>query len=770
MRRIEGADKVSGSLIFTEDMALAGLLHARLILSYTASAAIRAIRSEDATRLPGVVAVAAAQDIGVDDDDPEQPLARTRIFHSGQPVAAAIAETPAIAADAAALVEVEYEPSPSALDLELAVRGDAPRVLPETGTEDGEASLHGAATAASDGARPVGNISSQTELRRGDAGEALTRSSIVERGRFTVARVHHGFIEPHVVTASVARDGCVTVWSPTQGMSVVRDAVAASLGIDPGRVRVVPMPVGGGFGGKILQLEPLVAHLARYAARPVRLLLTRSEEFLLGRPAPSSDVALELGATADGDLSAVRAEVGYDNGAATGWHAGITSELLVSTYRVPHFQVIGREVATNKLPATSYRAPGAPQAYFALESCVDEVARRLGADPIQLRLRNASREGDPRGDGSPWAAIGLTACLEAAARHPAYSTAKDEDEGVGVAVGSWIGGFGPAAVACRVESDGTLALHLGSIDISGSDTGFAALAAEVFGVPSERVRILRTDSTTSPVSPIAGGSSTTYSVGPAVIQAVLEARRQVLEQAGSHFEVDAGDLEVADGEVRVKGAPVRAVSVAELARVAQSGKGRGPIHAIGRAAPSAPAPMFGVHIARVRVDRLTGAVRVGRYVAIHDVGHPLNRAELVAQIHGGVVQGLGRALGEELVYDDEGQLRTGSLADYMLPTVDLAPDIEVELIEVPSEDGPLGARGIGEPPAVPVLAAIANAIRDATGLRLTAVPFSMEAIARSANQRQCTRPAEGSFRPPGTRRGNVTDGPTRTDDGASRGA
>jgi len=736
MRRTEGADKVTGSLVFTEDMALARLAHARLIFSFIASGSIRAIHAEEALRVAGVVSVVTAQDLGLEDGGPQLPLARNRIFHCGQAVAAVIAETPAAATDAATLVHVEYEPLPAAVDLEQALIAGAPRVLPETTDSEGEASLHGAAAGgASEGARPAGNVTSQMELRRGDVEQALAGSEVMERALFTLARVHHGFIEPHVVTASVAPDRSVTVWSPTQAMSWVRDGVAASLGLDPGRVRVIPMPVGGGFGGKIMQLEPLVARLARHVGRPVRLQLTRSDEFALGQPAPSSEIDLQLGATAHGDLNAIQADVRYDNGAGTGWHTGVTAELLVSTYRVPDFHIAGREVATNKVPATSYRAPGAPQAYFALESCVDDVARRLGADPIQFRLRNAVREGDPRGDGSPWPAIGLTACLEAAARHPAYLKEKDAGEGVGVAAGSWTGGFGPAAAACRVEPDGTLALHLGSIDISGSDTGFAALAAEVFGMSPERVRVLRTDSTTSPVSPIAGGSATTYSVGPAVMQAVLEARRQVLELAGSNLEVDPGDLEVADGEVRVKGAPFRAVSVADLARDAQSGKGRGPIHAIGRSAPRTPAPMFGVHLARVRVDPLTGAVRVERYVAIHDIGRPLNRAEVVAQIHGGVVQGLGRALGEELVYDDEGQLRTGSLADYMLPTVDLAPDVEVELIEVPSEEGPLGARGIGEPPAVPVLAAIANAIRDATGLRLTAVPFSMEAIARSANQR-----------------------------------
>jgi len=492
------------------------------------------------------------------------------------------------------------------------------------------------------------------------------------------------------------------------------------------------MPVGGGFGGKIFQLEPLVAHLARRVRRPVRLQLTRNEEFLLGRPAPSSRVALELGATGEGDLTALRAEIEYDNGASTGWHAGITAELLVSTYRVPSFQVTGREVATHKLPATSYRAPGAPQAYFALESCLDELSRQLGVDPIELRLRNASREGDPRGDGSPWPRIGLTACLEAAARHPAYVEPRGAGEGVGIAVGSWIGGYGPAAAACQVEADGTLALHLGSIDISGSDTGFAILAAEMFGTSPERVRVLRTDSTTSPVSPIAAGSATTYSVGPAVMRAVLEVRRQVLELAGSRLEAAADDLELVDGEVRVKGAPFRSISVVEVATVALQGAGQGPIHAIGRAAMKAPAPMFCVHVARVRVDGQTGAVAVTRYAAIHDIGRALNRAEVVGQIHGGVVQGLGRALGEEIVYDASGEQRTASFAEYVLPTADIVPTIEVELVEVPSEEGPMGGRGIGEPPVVPVLAAVANAIRDATGRRLTTTPFDFATLAGCA--------------------------------------
>jgi CO/xanthine dehydrogenase Mo-binding subunit len=729
MRRSDGAEKVRGTLAFTEDMPLARLAHARLVLSYVASGSIAAIRAEAAARMPGVVGVVTGEDLGLEGDNPELPMARRRVFHTGQPVAAVIAESAQAAADAAALVEVEYETTDAAVDMARALDDDAPLVLPAAEGES-EASLHGAGGGEDGAEKPAGNVSSRVHLTRGDPDLALAEAAAVQRERFSFARVHHAFIEPHVASASVEADGSVTVWSPTQAMGDASTVVARSLRVDPSRVRVVPMPVGGGFGGKIVQIEPLVAHLARHVGRPVRLALTRNEEFLLGRPAPSSEVSVELAAGRDGDFVAVKGEIEYDNGAATGWHGGLTAELLVSTYRVPNFDVSAREVATNKLPATAYRAPGAPQAYFALESCVDELARELGIDPIELRLRNASREGDPRGDGSPWPRIGLVACLEAAARHPVYTDPRAPGEGIGVAVGSWPGGYGPAAAACRVEADGTLSLHLGSIDISGSDSAFRAVAAEAFGVSPESVRIRRTDSATSPVSPAAAGSSTTYSVGPAVRQAVLEVRRQVLDVASTRLEAAADDLELVDGEVRVKGAPFRSVSVADIARASLRNGGQGPIHAIGRASVNLPAPMFCVHIARVRVDEQTGAVQVTRYGAVHDIGHPLSRDDVLGQIHGGIVQGLGRALGEELAYDDAGQLRTASFADYMVPTADVVPEIDVQLVEVPSEAGVNGARGIGEPPVVPVLAAIGNAIRDATGRRLTSIPFSAEAIAR----------------------------------------
>ncbi|HEX6348831.1 MAG TPA: xanthine dehydrogenase family protein molybdopterin-binding subunit [Candidatus Dormibacteraeota bacterium] len=729
MRRIEGAPKVSGALVFTEDMELAGLLHAKLVLSYVASARIAAVRADAARAVPGVVAVVTGADLGLSEDHPDQPMAAGRVFYAGQPVAAVLATSAAAAADAAAQVEVEYSALPAALGVEAAVREDAPRVLPEQTGDADEASIHGAASSEETQApEPVGNITGWIAARRGDLAAGRAAAAATVRRTYSMPRVHHAYLEPHVVAARVDRDGMVTVWSPTQGAAEVIPAVAKALGVGAAQVRVVPMPVGGGFGGKWMQLEPLVAVLAGHAGRPVRLQLTRNEEFLLGRPAPASQVTLELGATREGDLTLLQAEVDYDNGATSGWHGGITAELLVSSYRVPNFEVGGREVATNLAPVTAYRAPGAPQAYFALESALDELAGELGIDPLELRLRSAARAGDPRGDGSPWPRIGLVECLEAARRHPAYTAPRAPGEGVGVAVGSWIGAFGPAAAACRMDSDGNLLLHLGSTDISGSDTGFAALAAEVFGIAPERVRIQHTDSTTSPESPGAGGSATTYSVAPAVERAVLEARRQVLEAAGSLLEASAADLELAGGQVQVKGVPARAVTLQEVVDFAQKAGGPGPISAIGRVSQPDPGPMFCVHIARVRVDDETGQVEVTRYAAIHDIGRALDRALVNDQVYGGVVQGLGRALSEELVYDDGGQLRTASFADYGLPTGDQVPPIDVELVEVPSEHGALGSRGIGEPPIVPGLAAIANAIEDAVGVRMTAAPFTPESV------------------------------------------
>jgi len=739
MRRQEGRAKVEGSTTFTADLDLPGLLHVQLVLSHLPSARVRSIDTSAARSAPGVVDVVTGADLPeVEAAGPDKPLAIDRVFYSGQPVAAVIAETETAAADAAALIVVDLEELPVVAGPEQAMKDDAPEVL-ESDAEgsEGDASMHGAATESeSESVERPRNVSSVASYKRGDVESGLATADAIVKATYGLARVHHSFIEPHVSVVRPEPGGGVTIWAPTQGPFAVRDEIAKVIDAAPHEVRVISMPVGGGFGGKVMLLETLLVLLARRVRRPVRLALTRQQEFLLGHPAPAARFDLELGAKRDGTLVALRARYDYDNGASGGWHAGITGSFLGGTYRIPNFEITGFEVATNKTPADAYRAPGAPQAYFALESAMDELAIELGIDPIELRLHNASREGDLNADEEPWPRIAMVECLEAARRHPVYTAPAGPGEGVGIALGCWGGARSPAAAGCRVEPDGTVSILIGSPDISGSSTGLAMIAAEAFGIAPEKVRVTVGDTSYAPQGPMAAGSQVTYSVGGAVYEAALEARRQLLEIATDELEAAPEDLEIVDGHVAVKGVPDRFVEITRLVAMSTEFMGRHrPIQSMGRSAVQSASPSFTVHIARVRTDAETGAFQLTGYAAIQDVGRAINPPEAQGQVHGGAVQSLGRALGEQLFYDSDGQLRSGSFLDYELPTADQVPHIDVELVEVPSPVGPLGAKGVGEPPAIPGAAALANALARATGIRVREVPIDRSKLVAASSSR-----------------------------------
>jgi len=735
-KRLEGAEKVAGVTRFTADLQLPGLLHMKLVTSLYANARIGRIDTRAALASPGVVAVVTGTDLPeLETGGPDLPLARERVYFAGQPVAAVVAESEGAAADGAALVEVDYEAQAAVVDPEAAMTEGSAIVLDAKAEaeddEEGEAAIHGAASAAeTEPEKRPPNVTGVASFKRGDVAAALAGADEVIKARYQLAGVHHSPMEPHVSMVRPEPDGTLTIWAPTQGPFYVRDEVAKTLGVAPHLVRVVSMPVGGGFGGKVTLLENLLALVAQRVQRPVRLVLDRQQEFLIARPAPAATFDIELGAKRDGTLVALRARYHYDSGATSGWHAGITGSFLGGTYRIPNFELTGYEVATNKTPTDAYRAPGAPQAYFALESALDELALKLDLDPIALRLQNASREGDLAADGSTWPRIALIECLEEAQKHPLYTAPVDAGEGVGIAVGSWGGARTPAAAGCRVEPDGTVSVMVGSPDISGSSTGLAMIAAETFGVSPDKVRIVLGDTGIAPFGPLAAGSQVTYSVGGAVQEAAAEARRQLLEIATEELEAAPEDLEITDGKVAVRGAPDRFVEVTKLVALGTEfgGKYR-PVQATGRSAVQSASPMFTVHIARVRADAETGHFELTGYAAIQDVGRAINPPEVEGQIHGGSAQVLGRALGEQLAYDAEGQLRTSSFLDYEIPTVDQLPDIDVRLVEVPSPVGPLGAKGVGEPPAIPGAAAVANALARATGVRVRRVPIDRSALA-----------------------------------------
>ncbi len=732
-RRLEGADKVAGVTRYTADLEMAGLLHVQVVLSPVPAARIKSIDTAAAAAAPGVVGVFTGVDLPSEANGPDKPLAVDRVYYAGQAVAAVVATSEAAAADAAALIEVDLEAIQAVTDAVVAMRQGAPQVLDtmeETSEED--AAVHGAATASeSEPAERPPNVTAVASFKRGNVARALAGADVVIKQTYRLAAVHHSPMEPHVAIARPESDGGVTIWAPTQGPFALREDLAKVLKVPAYKVRVVPMPVGGGFGGKVSLLEVLLSMLALRVGRPVRLSLTRQQEFVVGHPAPAASFDLELGAKKDGRLVALRVRYHYDNGATSGWHAGITGSFLGGTYQIANFELTGFEVATNKTPVDAYRGPGAPQAYFALESAIDELALQLDADPIELRLRNASKEGDPSADRSPWPRIAMIECLEMARRHPLYTAPVEAGEGVGIALGSWGGARTPAAAGCRVEPDGTLSILIGTPDVSGATTGLAMIAAEAFGVSAERVRIQTGETDIAPHGPIAAGSQTTYSIGGAVQEAALEARRQLLEIATDELEAAPEDLEVSDGRVSVRGVPDRFVEITRLVAISTEFMGRHkPIHASGRSAVLSASPQFTVQIARVRTDPETGSFQLTGFAAIQDVGKAINPPEVEGQIHGGAAQALGRALGEQLAFDGDGQLRTGSFLDYELPTADQLPDIDVRLIEIPSPVGPMGAKGVGEPPAIPGPAALANALARATGTRVREVPIDRSALVK----------------------------------------
>lgn len=751
--RVDAAQKVTGQTRYAADLPVPGLLHARLVLSHEAHALIRRIDPGAALALPGVAAVLTASDLPVaaeGSDRAAEPLVRREVVFAGQPVALVVAESEAVAEDGAELVAVEYEPLPAVLDLEEAMAPGAPparRPAEEEAGSDLE-SIHAGAGSAEEAAEGEEeglsvNVLKRVRRRHGDAASALAGSDAVVSGTFRTPWVYQAYLEPQTATAWVEPDGTLVVSTSTQGAFITRNELARVLGLPLDRVRVRPAPLGGAFGGKFAIVEPLVAAAALALRRPVRLALTRSEDFASTNPACAQVMEVRLGARGDGTLTAIEARVVVDRGANAGWGVeDITSLLLAGPYRWEAYDIRAYAVQTNRFTFGAYRAPGAPPAAFALESLLDELAARLGIDPIELRLRNAVSEGDPGVDGKPFPAMGVRECLERARDHPLWRRRAElpEGEGVGVALGYWPGGNEPAAALCRVDADGTLTVVTSAVDMTGTDTGFAVIAAAAFGLPPDRVRVVAADTAAGPYAGASGGSKVTYTVGRAVQRAAEAAREQLLRVASEELEIAPADLEVVDGVVRAVGAPDRSISVEELAaRTLRFGGRHQPIEGHGGSAQTSLAPSAAVHLAHVRVDPDTGEVELRGYAVVQDVGRALNPALVEGQMLGGAAQGVGWALLEELVHDEAGQLLTGSFLDYALPTAERLPRMDTVIVEVPAPDGPFGAKGIGEAPVVAGPAAVANAVAAATGVRLRRLPMTpprVWAALRAAGGRQ----------------------------------
>lgn len=748
VRRVDGPEKLLGQTRYTADLPIDGLLYARLILSPYAHARIGAVDKSAALAQPGVAAVLTAEDLPITRNREDassrhrSPLASEYVLFRGQPVGVVLASDPAIAQDAADLVMIDYEPLEAVTDPLAAMLPGAPPVHPNLSheTADAEAGMHAAVAQSEEEESEKEdlsvNVASHPHFKRGNVEEGFREADVVLEDTYYTSMVHQSYIEPQTVAAAVDPLGNVTVWAATQAMFFARSEVAAALKMPEHQIKVVAMPVGGGFGGKFILLEPLVAALAVAVRKPVLLSFTRSDDFLAGNPAPQSILTVKAGARKDGTLTALQARLVFDAGAFPGAPAGIAAIMIGGYYRCPNLDLRGYEVLTHKPGSGAYRAPGAPQATFAIESHMDALARALGLDPLEFRLRNAVVEGDKRPDGPAFPAVGLRQCLEKIAEHPLWKNRRPNETdaqgrkiGVGLAVGGWPGGLEPASAACRMDGDGTLTLMVGSVDLTGSDTVMRLIAAEILNQSPDSIRLVHGDTDSAPWMGATGGSKVTYTLGAAVKQAAEDARRQILDIAADRLEAAVGDLELIPGRVQVQGAASRGINLSEIATRSMSfGARYAPVLGRGSVAITGGAPMFTAHVARVAVDPETGQTSVLEYAAAQDIGFAINPAEVEGQMMGGIVQGLGWALYEQMQYDEQGQLLNSSFMDYAIPGARVAPKIDTLLVEVASANGPFGAKGVGEPPVIPGAAVIANAIADAVGVHVTRIPMTPERV------------------------------------------
>jgi CO/xanthine dehydrogenase Mo-binding subunit len=739
-RRLDGEAKVRGITRYAADLAIPGLLHGRLVLAVDAHARLASIDGSAALDVPGVVAVLTAADLPIASDGPgraREPLARSEVVFAGQPVALVLGESEAAASDGVDAVIVETDPLPAVVDLEAAMVSGAPAARHDRAEGDGDdvGSAHAAAGGGQEGEDEEDlsdNVLGHQRLANGDAGAALDGAAARAAAGFRTSWMHQGYLETQAALAWLEPEGDLVVRASTQGAFAGRQTLAEILGLPLDRVRVRPTPLGGAFGGKLLMIEPLAAAAALKLGRPVRVALTRSEDMVATNPAPAQLLELEAGASEQGELAALRGRVLLDRGSNDEWGPEALSAMLaLGPYRWRAFDLRAYGVATNRVGLGAYRAPGAPPAAFAIESLVDELAAGLGVDPIELRLRNILGEGDIGPDGNPFPAFGAREVLERAREHPLWRSRAEvgDGEGVGVSLGYWPGGLEPAAASCRLDSDGRLTIITGAVDMSGTETVFATIAAEAFGVAAERVRVVAGDTAGAPYAGVSGGSKVIYTVGRAVQRAADEARARLLDVAAAELEIAPEDLEIVDGEVRPVGSPSRGMGLDEIAsKVLAFGGRHEPIEGHGGSAQTSRAPGAAAHVSRVRVDRETGRVAVLGHAVIQDVGRALNPALVEGQLHGGVAQGIGWALLEALAHDEDGQVRTGTFVDYALPSADVVPAIATEVVEVPAPDGPFGAKGVGEPPVIAVAAAVANAIHAAVGVRLRELPMTPERV------------------------------------------
>ena len=727
--RPDGVPKVTGRAMYAADYTMPGALVGRILRSPHAHARIRSIDTSKAAALPGVKAVVTAKDLPDHKFEyigPERVavnfwhvtrnvMAREKVLYEGHAVAAVAAIDAATAEEALSLIAVDYEVLPHVIDVDEAMKPDAPLLFEDMITRGVEPAP----------TKPS-NVSKKLEFKIGNLDAGYAQADVVVEKEFKTAAVHQGYIEPHACCVRVDADGQTEVWSSSQGHFVVRALTAKLLNKPVGDVRCAPAEIGGGFGGKtVIYLEPVAALLSQKSGRPVKLTMTRDEVFKATGPTSGSSMWVKMGVTKDGKITAAEGVFKFQAGAFPGSPVMNACLCAFAPYAIENAHTVGYDVVCNRPKSAAYRAPGSPISAFAVESVVDMLAKEIGMDPLELRRKNAAGPGTAMIYGPKLAHGGYIETLEACLNHPDYKKPLGKNQGRGAASGYWFNGGGESSATVQINADGTILVATGSVDVGGSRASMALMAAETFGVDYSQVRATVADTASVGYTHVTGGSRVTFATGMAVVDASKKLVDELRGRAAMIWGVDVEGVIWEDGHAKPASSNVGDFAPMSLKEIAgKAALTGGPLTSAASVNAGGQAPGFTTQFCDVEVDPETGKVTILRFVVAQDVGKAIHPSYVEGQMQGGVVQGIGWALNEEYIYDRQGRLDNAGFLDYRCPVASDLPMIDTIMVEVPNPTHPYGAKGVGEVNICSPMAAIANAIENAIGRRLTELPMS----------------------------------------------
>src|SRR5215470_817811 len=717
----DGIDKVTGRAKFGADFFLPGMLVGKILRSPHPHAVIKSIDTSAAEALAGVKAVVTRADFpqlpkgSVAGDMSRNAMAREKALYDGHPVAAVAATSESIAKQALKLIKVDYEVLPHVIDPIDAMKPDAPILHDHLRTKG-----------MADAADKKTNVVERLELKMGDVEAGFAQADVIVEHEYDTKPMHQGYIEPQGCVATCAEDGQIELWCCTQGPWVFRDRLSNILKIESAKIRVQQSEMGGGFGGKTgFYGEPVAIQLARKAKRPVKITLTRNEVFRATGPVSGTKSRIKIGAKKDGTITAAEAELVFQTGAFTGSMFSNAPQAMFTRYNLKNVKTVSYEVVSNRPKVNSFRAPCVPQVVFGVEGVIDELARKIGMDPIDLRLKNAATAGYKTIYGETFGPIGFVETLEAAKKCEHYNSPVPKGQGRGVAAGFWFNRGGETTGTLNVATDGSITLILGTSDVAGSRIAISMMAAEELGIPVDKVRAVMADTHALGFNRVTAGSRTTFSTGMVIVDSARKAITELCKRAAQIWGVPEDAVTFEDGYCRPASSNVGTFEPMSIAQIAaKTTPTHGAIAGHSEMNVTGAGPGFGLHIVDVEVDKETGRVDIKRYTVVEDAGKAIHRLQVEGQFQGGAVQGIGWALNEEYCYGKDGRMENPSFLDYRMPVASDVPMIDTEIVEIPNPRHPYGLRGVGEVPVVPTMAAIANAIGACIGIRPQSLPMS----------------------------------------------